>query len=96
MTEEESSPPMLYFKRSADARKRKRQRIVDLISRSPGGITRTELAAAIESATGCVSVMISQINKELIERGWKISSTDLESRPGRRGAPGRRYQLVRI
>ena len=87
------SPPSLFFKRFHG---RKRQTIVDLISDSTTGLTRSEVAAAIDSPTNCVSVMINQINKELAEQGWKINSTDLERQPGRRGAPGRRYRLVRL
>jgi hypothetical protein len=87
------SPPSLFFKRFHG---RKRQTIVDLISDSTTGLTRSEVAAAIDSPTNCVSVMINQINKELANQGWKINSTDLERQPGRRGAPGRRYQLVRL
>jgi hypothetical protein len=40
--------------------------------------------------------MISQINKELTEQGWTIGFTDMERQPRRRGAPGRRYRLVRL
>jgi hypothetical protein len=87
------SPPSLFFKRFHG---RKRQTIVDLISDSTTGLTRSEVAAAIDSPTNCVSVMINQINKELANQGWKINSTDLERQPGRRGAPGRRYRLVRL
>ena len=86
------SPPSLFFKRGHN---NKRQTIVDLIGDSATGLTRSEVAAAIDSPTNCVSVMISQINKELANQGWKINSTDLERQPGRRGAPGRRYRLVR-
>jgi hypothetical protein len=86
------SPPSVFFKRFHG----KRQTIVDLISDSTTGLTRSEVAAAIDSPTNCVSVMINQINKELAEQGWKINSTDLERQPGRRGAPGRRYRLVRL
>jgi hypothetical protein len=39
-------------------------------------------------------VMISQINKELVGQGWKISSTNLDRQQGNRGAPSRRYRLV--
>jgi hypothetical protein len=87
----ENPPPELFFKRR---RKPKRHTIVDLIRDSATGLTRKEIAAAIESSTNCVSVMISQINKELVGQGWKISSTNLDRQQGNRGAPGRRYRLV--
>jgi hypothetical protein len=41
-------------------------------------------------------VMMHQINKELAEQGWKISSTNLKRQPRQRGAPRRRYRLVRL
>ena len=72
------SLPSLFFKRFHG---RKRQTIVDLISDSTTGLTRSEVAAAIDSPTNCVSVMINQINKELANQGWKINSTDLERQP---------------
>jgi hypothetical protein len=84
-------PPKLIFKRRG---KPKRETLIDLIRDSTTGLTRHEIAAAIESPPGCVSVMICQINKELVGQGWKISSTDLMRQPGHRGAPGRRYRLV--
>ena len=86
-------PPKLCFKRPE---KTKRQTIVDLIRDSDSGLTRRDIATAIESPTNCVSVMISQINKELIGQGWKISSSNIDRQPGRRGAPERRYRLVRL
>lgn len=91
-----SPPPKLFFKRPADSRKKERQVIVELIGGNPAGLTRHDLAAALDSPINCVSVMISRINKELAEQGWKISSTDFERRQGRRGAPRRRYRLVRL
>jgi hypothetical protein len=75
---------------------KKRQCIVDLIASSAAGVSRIELAAAGDSSAGCVSVMIFRINKELVSQGWKISSTELDGQPGRRGAPGRHYRLVRF
>jgi hypothetical protein len=93
MIEEIPSPSSLFFKKR---QKRKWETIVDLIGGSTTGLTRNELAAAVDSPTNCVSVMIHQINKELAEQGLKISSTYLERQPGRRGAPGRRYRLVRL
>jgi hypothetical protein len=89
----EHPPPELVVKRR---RKPKRQTIVDLISDSATGLTRKEIAAAIESSINCVSVMISQINKELVGQGWKIGSTNLDRQQGNRGAPGRRYRLVSL
>ena len=93
------STPSLFFKRFHG---QKRQTIVDLISDSTTGLTRSEVAAAIDSPTNCVSVMINQINKELADQGWKINSTDLERQPGRRGtgaalsarAPNVRYVVL--
>ncbi len=49
------SPPSVFFKRFYG----KRQTIVDLISDSTTGLTRSEVAAAIDSPTNCVSVMIN-------------------------------------
>jgi hypothetical protein len=90
------SRPSLFFKKP-NRRRKKRQRILDLIDSSATGITRKELAAAVDSHTNCVSVMIHQINKELIEQGWKITSTGpVEQHQKRRGAPQRRYRLVRL
>lgn len=96
MEEVLSPPPRLFFKRLADNRKKKRQTIVDLIGRNPAGLTRNELAAAIDSPTNSVSVMINLINKELAEQGWKISSADLRRRQRRRGSSRRCYRLVRL
>ena len=93
MNERVPSPPSLFFK---NARRQKRQTIVNLIRESSTGITRKELAAAVDSRANCVSVMIHQINKELAGQGWKISSINLERRPGLRGASGRRYCLVQL
>jgi hypothetical protein len=86
-------PPKLILKRRD---KPKRATLIDLIRDSTTGLTRHEIAAAIESPPNCVSVMICQINKELVGQGWKISSTDLMRQSGRRGAPGRRYRLVQL
>jgi hypothetical protein len=96
MNQEVMSPLKLFFKRPTVSRKKKRQIILDLIGESVGGLTVTELAAAVDSPTNSVSVMICQINKELVEQGWKIRPTDVQPREGRRGAPGRRYRLVRL
>jgi hypothetical protein len=96
MSEEAPSPPGLFFKKPNSHRKKKRQSIVDLIGSSTDGLTREELAAAVDSPTNCVSVMIHHINKELVEQGWKITSSGLKPQPGRRGAPGRRYRLMRL
>jgi hypothetical protein len=84
------SPPSLFSKTT------KRQNIIDLIHESNTGVTRKELAAAIDSGINCVSVMIHQINKELVGKGWQISSIKFERRPQLRGAPVRRYQLVQL
>ena len=92
MPENVVSLPRLFFKRRG---RQKRQTIIDLIQVSTTGLTRKEIAATIESPPNCVSVMICQINKELVGQGWKISSTNLDRQPGRRGAPGRRYRLLR-
>jgi hypothetical protein len=70
MSEEITSPPSLFVKRFKSGRKIKRRHILDLVSGSSAGITRQDLAAAVGSTTNCVSVMISQINKELTEQGW--------------------------
>jgi hypothetical protein len=86
-------PPKLILKRRD---KPKRATLIDLIRDSTTGLTRHEIAAAIESPPNCVSVMICQINKELVGQGWKISSTDLMRQSGRRGAPRRRYRLVQL
>ena len=96
MSEDVTSPPNLFFKKPNSGRKKKRQHIVDLITSSVAGVSRIGLAAAVDSFAGCVSVMISRINKELVSQGWKISSTKLDGQPGRRGVPGRRYRLVRF
>jgi hypothetical protein len=96
MNEELLSLPSLFFKKPSVLRKKKRQIILDLVSESIDGLTLRELAAAVDSPTNCVSVMIHNINKELVEQGWKIGFTDLERQPGRRGAPRRRYWLVRL
>jgi hypothetical protein len=96
MTEDVTSPPSLFITRPGRHRKIKRQRILDLIGGTSGGITRQDLAAAIGSTTNCVSVVISRINKELAGQGWKIGFNDMERQPRRRGAPGRRYRLVRL
>jgi hypothetical protein len=93
MPENVALSPRLFFKRRS---KPKRQTILDLIQISTTGLTRKEIAAAIESPTNCVSVMICQINKELAGQGWKINSTNLDRQPGSRGAPGRRYRLVQL
>jgi hypothetical protein len=82
------TPPSLFSKTT------KRQTIVALIHESNTGVTRKEFAAAIDSGINCVSVMINQINKELVGKGWKISSINFERRPKLRGAPVRRYRLV--
>jgi hypothetical protein len=89
----EEVPPKLCFKKRS---RQKQQAIVDLIRDSSTGLTRKELATALNSPIGCVSVMMHQINKDLVEQGWKISSTDLQRQRGQRGAPGRRYRLVRL
>jgi hypothetical protein len=95
MSEDIASSPSLFVKRFGSGRKIKRQHILDLVSGSSAGITRQDLAAALGSTTNCVSVMISQINTELTEQGWKIGFTEMERQLGRRGALGRRYRLVR-
>ena len=81
------SPPSLFLKRFHG---QKRQTIVDLISDSTTGLTRSEVAAAIDSPTNCVSVMINQINKELANQGWKINST----LSGNRGVAARRAGAI--
>ena len=97
MSEDAISPPNLFFKRRGGCRKMKRQTILNLIGGSAAGLTRQELAAAVDSTPNCVSVMVSQINKELIEQGWKITSTGpVKQHQKRRGAPRRRYRLVRL
>ena len=92
MPENVVSLPRLFFKRRGW---QKRQTILNLIQISTTGLSRKEIAATIESPPNCVSVMICQINKELVGQGWKISSTNIDRQPDRRGAPGRRYRLLR-
>jgi hypothetical protein len=95
VSENVSSPPRLFFKKPAIQLKTKRQGILDLISGSAGGVTRNEIAAAVGSTPGSVTVTINRINKELVGLGWRISST-ITAQTGRRGAPERRYWLVRL
>jgi hypothetical protein len=91
--EKRVSPPCLFYKRKGTG---KRQVIVNLILESGTGITRQEIAAAVNSQPNSVSVMIDQINKELAGQGWKIGSINLARRPGVGGGPYRRYRLVRL
>ena len=85
MSEDITSPPRLFVRRFGSGRKIKRRHILDLISGSSAGITRQDLTATLGSTTNCVSVMISQINKELTEQGWTIGFTDMERQLGRSG-----------
>jgi hypothetical protein len=91
-----SSTPSLFFKKPGSSARKKRQSILELIGGSASGITLKELAIAVNSNTNCVSVMMHQINKELVEQGWKIISSDLVPRLGHRGATRRCYRLVRL
>jgi hypothetical protein len=97
MTDEVRWPRTICCKRpNLGHKNNKRQIILDLIGDSAVGLTRHEIAAAIDSPTNCVSVMISQINIQLVEQGWKISYTNFERQPGQRGACRRRYRVVRL
>jgi hypothetical protein len=64
--EKRVSPPSLIYKRKGTG---KRQIIVNLILESDTGVTRQEIAAAVNSQPNSVSVMIDQINKELAGQG---------------------------
>jgi hypothetical protein len=90
------SSPGLFFEKPTIRPKTKRQSILDLIGDSAAGITRIEIAGAVGSSPNSVSVAIIRINEELVGQGWKVTSTDIERQKGRRGAPGRRYRLVRL
>ena len=82
--------PSLFHK---TARTGKRQTIVNLIHESNADITRQEIAAAVDSGTNCVSVMMHQINKELelVGQGWKISPINIERQSDSAARPlGRR------
>jgi hypothetical protein len=96
MNEDVISPPSLLFKRVNRSGNMKRQRVADLIASCAAGLTRQEVAAAIGSPPHSVSVMIHRINKEWADQGWKIDFIKLKKQPGRRGAPERRYRLVRL
>ena len=85
MSEDITSPPRLFVRRSGSGRKIKRRHILDLISGSSAGITRQDIAATVDSTTNCVLLRILQINEELTEQGWKIGFTDMERQLGRRG-----------
>jgi hypothetical protein len=91
------SSPGLFFEKPTIRPKTKRQSILDLIGDSAAGITRIEIAGAVGSSPpNSVSVAIMRINEELVGQGWKVTSTNIERQKGRRGAPGRRYRLVRL
>ena len=81
--------PSLFFK---SYHGRKPQTIFDLNSDSTTGLTRREVAAAIDSPTNCVSVMINQINKaNWPTRAGKSTPLTLS---GNRGVAARRAGAI--